>query len=84
MRIEIRLQRGAKFIELTVDELFLQGTKENKVLRGDLVIRALKEMTDSVQIHVSQAKVPQDHLVYQDLQDPEACVGFQDHRGLKA
>lgn len=62
----------------------LQGTKENKVLKGDLAIRARKEMTESVQIHVSPVKVPQDHLVCQDLQDPEVCVGFPDHRGPKA
>lgn len=56
----------------------------NKVLRVALVIKVVKEMMECVQIPVSPAKVPQDHLVCQDLQDPEVCLVLQDHRGPKA
>lgn len=53
-------------------------------MRVALVIKVLKETMECVQIPVSPAKVPQDHLVCQDPQDPEVCLVLQDHRGPKA
>lgn len=64
--------------------VLLKGTKENEVWRVIRVIRVQKEMMEFVQMPVSPAMAPQDHLVCQALLDPEVSLVSQENWGPKA